>query len=159
MKKTVIIIIAVIYVASVLIVNFFGLDSSYFVENIYVSNIECESITLYSGHGAGEKIESDKVIKETKYFKFAFIDGNYGLNNLNENPNAVVLNCRVYPDNATNKNLKFAIDKKDSLYYFDEAKRTLVVFEGGIDITVVIMAADGYGAKQTVDIYSKVIND
>ena len=50
MKKTFIIIILAVYIASIAIVNFFGLEIKVFDGITYVERIECATITVRNGN-------------------------------------------------------------------------------------------------------------
>ena len=48
MKKTIVIVIILIYIASIAVVNFFGLEVKVFDGITYVESIQCNSITVHN---------------------------------------------------------------------------------------------------------------
>lgn len=99
MKKTVIIAIGIIYLASILIVNFFGLEMIGFESNQYVSSIEVTGIVV----DRDEKTEVRQQQEEdgTVWYRFLFVEGG---------ENTVLIEYTVAPDNASNKKLDFVYD-------------------------------------------------
>lgn len=99
MKKSVVILIAVIYVAAVALVSFFGLQFKVFEEIVYVESIEI----LNEG------------LKDSNTF------GKYAVVTLDENGEAMYqIEYRVRPDNATNQSVNFVYDKQTQGVSVDE---------------------------------------
>lgn len=133
MKKSVIILIAIIYVASIALVSFFGLQYQTFFEIVYAESIELldENITTN---------------KETGEHTVKITDGSYSYQ----------IKYRVHPDNVTDNDVVFVYDEEkaeqlsitvseDGLVKFENQKRGT--------ITVTIMTADGR-ASTTLKIYA-----
>ena len=92
MKKSVIIVIALIYVAAIALVSFIGLNPKIYNQNVYV-----EGIT----------ISSDRIIE-----KYQGEDSIYFINEFNaDGTRTVKLDCEVTPDNATNKKINYVLEK------------------------------------------------
>lgn len=129
MKKSVVIIIGVIYGLSIILVTLFGLKHKTFNEIIYVSQVEIiEEKASYSGDG-------------TKYIVLYPDD---------EGNRQYQLNWVVSPENATNDKVTFNYDKQKSHVSVDENGLVTFTAKGSIDIT--ITAADGTSQSDTIKI-------
>ena len=129
MKKSVVIIIGVIYALSIVFVTLFGLKHNSFNEIIYVSQVEIiEENASYSSNG-------------TKYLM------------LTPDENGVCqyqLVWTVSPDNATNSNVTFNYDKQKNYVSVDE--NGLVTFTSQGAVIVTITAADGTSNSDTIQL-------
>jgi hypothetical protein len=132
MKKSVIVLIGVIYILAVAIVSFFGLQIETFNETIYVNNIECTN-----------EVSETHIIDGVKYIIVDYVDDA-------DNPTAVQLEWRVYPDNASRKIVKFAYDETSDVAEVN-AMGTVIFHKKGA-ITVYIMATDGSSKSVTVKV-------
>ena len=142
MKKVVIIIIGIIYIASVFIVNVFGLQMEVFKPTVYQERIECNTITVHSGAGREQTIDYGSLKDGVKYFSVKFIKGDYTLENLETNPNTIELNIIVYPENATNKNVVITCEDKTS-YVLNAAERKITFLKSPVGCLIYIYSADG----------------
>lgn len=160
MKKVVILVIGLIYIASVFIVNFFGLEIKIFEGTTYVERIEVESLRVYDLTGAGldqtvttarvEEEENFVTIKGKKYYQYDFTftpapEGTeYTKDNIEQNPNTVSLAIRVLPDNADKKGVQFIFDDVATEEYavFKEETNTVIFLQPG-RIRLKIKAVDG----------------
>lgn len=137
MKKSVIILIAVIYVASIGIVSFFGLNPKTFGEEVLISSIEITDSTL-------EIIDGVKTVR------------------IKPDENGVIqykINYTIGPENATDPAVNFIYDRSDPCVTIDE-ETGIVTFDktqmlpGGSSITITIEAAKG-DAQDTIKINAK----
>lgn len=129
MKKSVVIIIAVIYGLSIIVVTLFGLQHKSFNEIVYVSQIEIiEENASYHQDGS-------KYIMITP-------DESGGCQ--------YQLVWMVTPDNATNKDVTFNYDTQKSYVTVDE--NGLVTFTNQGSVTITITAADGTSQSDTIQI-------
>ena len=113
MKKSVAILIGIIYIASIFIINLFGLKMSVYNEKHSVAKIECVNKagdgvvtgkTLYPVNGASTPRDQ---WQEIMYIAIKF-EGAASINDSGQVTGTnFLLQMRVYPDNATNKNLTF----------------------------------------------------
>lgn len=135
MKKSTLIIIALVYVASIVIISLFGMRAYVYTEVIPVMHIEClnstdaKSEVYYSG--------DMKVIK----VKFTTPGDRETLTGT-----MLQLSYRVTPDNATNKEVKFVYtENKRAEFVKDENGRDLglILFTGEVVLKIKIMATDG----------------
>lgn len=155
MKKTVIIAILLIYLGSIVLVNFFGLKVKNFEGTKYVENIDCE-VVVRRDEDTDVRTAKDPVDTATTWHIFNFISGSYSPDELESNPNVVSLNYHVYPENADNRGVKLVYDKEAAaqICAVNETNMTLVFFASG-GLTVEIVAADGSNIKETLFIYAK----
>ncbi|MBO7341049.1 MAG: hypothetical protein J6U87_00030 [Clostridia bacterium] len=129
MKKSVVILIALIFIASVVAVSFFGLQFKTFDEIVYVESIEI----------LNEDVELDDTGMP---FVVVFPDAN-GVRQYQ-------IKWRVHPDNATDDGVSFAYDSQGGAVTIDE--NGVVTFQTRGGVTVQIIAKDG-SAKTTMTIY------
>ena len=162
MKKTIVALILVVYIASIAIVNFFGLEIKIFDGTTYVSGIQCDQIILRS---EGERLLTPAGYDgDTPIFIFEFIPSADGSEytdspeSLLHNPNAVELDYVVLPYDADNTTVKFEYDEDamDGVAVFREDIRTLVFLKPGKMFTITIKATDGSNKSTSVKIYGKV---
>lgn len=129
MKKSVVILIAVIYVASIAVVTFFGLKHNTFFEDVKVTDVTIvnEGIRYTKG---GEKyivLPSDRTTFQIEY--------------------------TILPDNAINKKVAFIYDEQNTAATVDD--NGLVTFNRSGSITVYVTATDGNGASDKIIIRRK----
>ncbi len=130
MKKSVVMMIGIIYVLSVALVSFFGLQYKIYNEKVYVERIEILNSDI--------KIDGD--------------GGKYVTIRPNENGDRIYqLEWRVYPDNATNKAIDFIYDTQNTNVTVDEATGVITFQKKGA-IQIQIMATDGSGVSETIEI-------
>ena len=154
--------IIVVYILSIVAVNFFGLQIKQFEGKIYVNRIDYE-LRLIREENADDP-EADDITdiadteETTKIYKtFKYVPGDYTKDNLSENPNAVFIQPRCYPDDADNKRVKYEYDatgEEKGRFYFDKATGTVYFFRGNRALTIRIVAADGSGVSTTLTIFA-----
>ena len=156
MKKTVIIAILIIYLGSIVVVNFFGLKVKNFEGTKYVEQITCSVV-----HRGAEGMEIAEVPDTSEpditWCIFDFIPGAYSPDDLEGNPNVVQLDYHVYPENADNRKVKLVYDEAaaEDVCVINENNMT-VVFFAPMGITVEIVAADGSNVKESLFLYPRV---
>ena len=131
MKKSVVIIIALIYVASVALVSFFGLQFKVFEEVIPVERVEITNEGQKHSETQGDYI----VIKPD-----------------DKGERRVKIDYRVYPDDASNAEVDFAYEEREGVTV-DEFG--VVTFDGPGVIKVKIIAKDGSNAEDSLLIVAK----
>ena len=135
MKKSVVILIALIYIASIALVSFFGLQYQTFFEVVYTTDVELLNEDIKVSE-AGEKYV---VIRPDANGEYVY-----------------QIRYRVHPDNATNSDVKFVYDheqaEKLSITVSDEG---VVKFTRKGVITVQILAQDGSGASATLKLIAR----
>ncbi len=147
MKKATIILIAIVYLASIVIISIFGMKSVVYDEIIPVTEIQCLNKT-------DEKTEvttsgNRKLIK-VKYTTPGDAESLTGT--------MVQLMWRVLPDDATTKGVKFVYDENLTRATFvkDEAGNELglILFTGKVVLNVRIMSTDGSRVYTDVTIWA-----
>ena len=146
MKKSVVILIAVIYVASIFIINLFGMQMKiynqfYPVENIVCLNETEENVTVtsmeYPINGFNKPFINIKYI-EVPFTTPADIETNTGT--------MLFLQLRAYPDNCTNKKFKFIdlFENPDVQFYKDESgqENGLILFKERGAALIKVMSLD-----------------
>lgn len=126
MKKSVVIIIAVIYVASIAIVTFFGLKHNTFFDDIPLEKVEIVN------EGINYTRDGQKYIV------------------INPGENTFQIEYIVSPENAVNKNVNFIIDEQSTIATVDE--NGLVTFNKMGSVIVYVVADDGYGASDQIEV-------
>ena len=131
MKKSVVIIIALIYVASIALVSFFGLQFKVFEEVKPVERIEITN--------AGQKYSESL--------------GDYIVIYPNEKgERRVKIDYHVYPNDATNTSVDFAYEEVD---YATVDEYGVVTFTSPGALKVRVIATDGSNAEDTILIIAK----
>ena len=151
MKKSVLIIILVIYVASIMFIGFFGMeialfDEKLYVEQIIVTNETCEQYSVHDSESEG-----------ITYITF-FYDNSYeGDWQSGYNPNTVILGYRVVPEDATNRSVSFSYDENydGGNPYGEVTENGIVRFKRWGSITVTITALDGSSTKTRVTVVAR----
>lgn len=159
MKKTIIIVILVVYIASIAVVNFFGLKIKEFDHVEYVQEIKCESITVLNENPVTVGMHKEPAEGEIPEFRFPFVKGDYTTDpaSLASNPNVVRINYEVLPHLADDSQIAFEFDKEGyaDIVYFDEGTQTFVFLKRLKRIEVTIKATDGSNVKTTIKIMGK----
>lgn len=135
MKKSVVIIIALIYVASIALVSFFGLQFKVFNEVIPVERVEITNKTT----------DADKLQTVPSLGDCIVIYPN------EKGELRYQINYRVHPDDATNAEVTFALDG----YNASIDQNGVVVFTDNGYAKIRVIAADGTNAEDTITIIAR----
>ena len=131
MKKSVVILIALIYIASIAIVSFFGLQFKVFDAVVSVERIEL--------------LNSESFEESETWGKYVIIrpdpNGQYRYH----------IEYRVYPDNASNPKVEFTFDKSSAPNVTVD-ENGLVTFSSRGMVKVYIIATDGSNIQETITI-------
>ena len=132
MKKSVVILIALIFIASVVLVSFYGLQFKVFDEIVYVESIEILEENLKINDQGQQYVvirpdENGVIQYQIKY--------------------------RVHPDNATEDSVTFVYDNQNPNVSVDE-NGVVTFLEGGSAITVQVKAKDG-SASASITIFAR----
>jgi len=165
MKKTIVIVLLVVYIASIAVVNFFGLEIKIFDGITYVQEIKCNSVTVQNENPV--TLESKQMLGGKQLFIFEFIpaDENNPYTTDDEsiinNPNAVQINYEVFPHLANETGVKFEYDKEtnDGAVVFHELSRTFVFLKPNRAVTVTIRATDGSNVATQIVLMGRVPKD
>lgn len=140
MKKSTVILIAIVYVASIVIVSIFGLKAKIYSEVIPVTAIECQNTTTK------DIVVEDDYGKTIIYAKLKTDDLDY----IETEDGSIVggtmieIKYRVLPDNASNKKVKYVYREEydNGLIHFQKGAPVVLFTEAGI-FTIKVMATDG----------------
>ena len=162
MKKTIVIIILAVYIASIAIVNFFGLEIKIFDGVTYVSSIQCDTVTFLGAGGA--ELQPTSYVgtnSDIPLFVFDFIpaaeDAPYTTEDesLVTNPNVIQLNYEILPHLATDKGVKYEYDESAGVAVFHELSHSFIFLKPGKIVTITIRATDGSNAQSKVSIMAR----
>lgn len=134
MKKSVIIIIGVIYIASIVLIGFFGMKITAYDEILYVTKIECLNQNATTS--------SDGTL--TLMF-------NYDSSKSPEE-NVLQIEWKVYPEDASNKRVAFVYDVDSKVGSVDKYGRVFLKKKGLL--LVYIQSTDGSAVGKTLQIIS-----
>ena len=162
MKKTIVIVILVVFIASIAVVNFFGLEIKQFDGITYVEEILCESITVQNQNSV--TLEPKQNIGGKPVFIFDFVTAPEGDPYTTEdesivrNPNAVQINYEVFPHLADETGVRFEYDEEamEGVVVFHELSRTFVFLQPNRAITVTIKAIDGSNKSTQIVIMGRI---
>ena len=152
MKKTVVLAIFIAYIASILIVQFFGLKVVEMKGNIYISAIEVSGME-YTNRDGIEDYKYKEVVqlkdsngKLKDHYAGYFYPGTYDETpeSLATNPNRVKILYQIVPYDASNQEISYAFDEKsiqDAVYFDQETKE--FVFLKPRSVHVILSSLDG----------------
>ena len=135
MKKSTLIMIAIVYIASIVIISIFGMKSVVYNEVIPVTKIECLNVT---DDKTEVEYDGDTNVISVQYKR----PGNAEI----LSGTMVQLSWRVLPDNASNKKVKFVHNQTTRAEFVkDEAGNEvgLILFTGKVVLNIKIMSTDG----------------
>jgi hypothetical protein len=162
MKKTIVIILLVVYIASIAVVNFFGLEVKVFDGVTYVQQIQCNNVTVRNENSV--TLEPKQMLGGKPLFIFDFVpapeDDPYTSEDesILNNPNAVQINYEVFPHLANETGVKFEydIETNEGVVVFHELSRTFVFLKPNRAVTVTIRAIDGSNVSTQIVLMGRV---
>lgn len=109
MKKSTLIIIGIVYLASIALISFFGMKVTVYSKVINVESVECINTT--------DNAKNITVVVENgiKTIKIPFVES---FDIVSKTGTFVQLFARALPDNATNKNVDYEKDPLDTRFEF-----------------------------------------
>ena len=144
MKKTVIIAIVVVYLASILVVNFFGLQMVVSSPTVYVDQIVMNEIDHVGGAETWSAPPDDDGLVS---YRFRFVAGDYTVDNLEYNPNVVKLDYVVLPEKATNKDVDILYPPEVADSIVVNKEEGTITFLKRVTVKITLLAKDGSLAK------------
>lgn len=153
MKKSVVICIAIIFLASIVAINFFGMKTSVYNLVVPVESVECINITDRDrGITVTNKGDNgDKYIR-LKFEQACVKDEN---NNITTYGTMLTLIHKVYPENASEQKVKYIYSKRNSFEFMQDGngiENGMILFYSKASFDVQIMSIDGRQAYTTVSI-------
>ena len=153
MKKSVVICIAIVYIASVVVISFFGMKVAVYNKDIPVTSVACinendaERGVSISQNSKGEMVVSVKFTTPA--------DTSSGT------PTGTILQLftRVAPDNASNKDVKFVYTPNSNIEFYkigDKENGLILFYAAPVSMRVTIMADDGRNASTQIIIRSYI---
>lgn len=147
MKKSTLIIIMIIYIASIVVINFFGLSVKVYNEVINVTSIECFN----------ETDDQATVQTNSKGIKELVIDYNKlhtDVDSEGKEYKLYMLQIRVIPDNATYKSFRLAGEHRNIKFAKDGNGRDtgIIMFYGKAFVDVKIISTDGQNITTNLSI-------
>ena len=117
MKKSIVIIIGVIYIASIIFIGFFGMKMTAYNPTIYATKIECTN-------------DEVKPKEDYKYI-LAYYDPSKPASE-----NVYQILWKVYPEDCTNKKVVFVYDKDSEVASVDDFGRVWIKKSGIFYVTI-----------------------
>ncbi len=143
MKKSTLIIIFTVFVASILFINFFGLNANIYNENVPVTNIQIK--TPIDGYITGsENQQIAKILTE-----FTTIGS---LNNGNPEGTFIFLEATAFPNNSSNSNLDYFYDEisNPNIEIYKINNGVFVFFKEETEVLFTIKSQDGRNIQKQV---------
>ncbi len=164
MKKTIVIIILAVYIASIAVVNFFGLEIKMFDSITYVTSIQCDTV-LFHGDNSKELTPSQYVGKDgnTPLFIFDFIPADLenpyttDIESVTKNPNIIQLNYEVMPHLADESGVKFEYDEAAGVAVFHDLSTSFVFIQPNKLFTITVRATDGSNVSTQICIMGRLV--
>lgn len=148
MKKINLIIIGIVFVASVVFISVFGMKIMIYNGIVPVTKVECLN-----------QSDGKSIVSEDEYGKLIEVEFTTPGNAETQTGTMLQLTYRVYPDNATKKKVKYVYNRELTRVKMvtDESGNELglFLFSGKCYFKVQIMATDGSGICDTVTIWVK----
>ena len=157
MKKVLVILILAVYIASIAVVNFVGIQSVPRDSTNYVTSIQCESILFL---GDNNKEIAPTYLGTTPLYTFDFISAESGepYNRYDENnPNILSISWMVLPFNA-DKNVEFIYDEEAGVAYYHENSKSFIFMKSGM-LDVIIKATDGSDTTTKITFWARSAED
>ena len=142
MKKTTIIAIFLVYLASILIVQFFGLQVVEMQGKEYVSEIVVQSLQLTNR--TAEQNQEVKLLQEDDpsidfCYAFKFIRGDEpytaDAESIAQNPNRIKINYEVKPYNAADKTVRFVYENSNVIF-LEETNEFVFLKKSGVTMNM-----------------------
>ena len=129
MKKTTIIVICVVYLLSILAVQFFGIPYSFPESGEYIESIQIESVSLSNrGVGFDNTVTEKTNSKGVRIFEFNFIpaeDGNEyttDADSIAQNPNRIKITYKVLPEGVSQGGIKIYLSDENGVVLLDKTE-------------------------------------
>ena len=149
MKKSTLLVIGILYIASIVAISVFGLKTVIWDVVIPVKSIEC--LNQSDDHADVSLTDDGKKFIKIKYEEPGVIDDGV--------PKGTMLQLlwRVLPDNATNKEVRFVYNKDLTRVNFvknkDGKELGLILFTGKVKLDLQIVSTDGTRVVEDIVIW------
>ncbi|MBQ7308435.1 MAG: hypothetical protein IJW82_07930 [Clostridia bacterium] len=115
MRKATLMFILIVFVGSIMIVNFFGLNTKVYDKFIYVDNISIASVNV----SPGLKLVSSRLNSEDGIW-YIKVEYEKGYKERTGEDQLIMITPRCYPDNASEKSIKVNYNTDKVGYRFEE---------------------------------------
>ena len=166
MKKTVVVIILVVYLASIAVVNFFGLEIKQYDGETYVGSIDVSDV-IFLGNG-NKHLSQDIMSDGSLYYVFDYIppadgDVEYSKDDL-ENRNMVRLDFILTSEEGQilsydDGRIDYIYSEDSGVAFFHDGTGSFVFLKPNQLFTITLKATDGHGAKTQVTIMAAYPQD
>lgn len=149
MKKSTLMVIGIIYIASIVVISVFGLKTVIWDVVIPVKSIEC--LNTSDDRSAVEETDDGKKFIKIKYGEPGVIEDGV--------PKGTMLQLlwRVLPDNATTKEVRFVYNQELTRVNFvknnDGQELGLILFTGKVKFDLQIVSTDGTRVVEDIVIW------
>ena len=162
MKKTIVVIILAVYIASIAVVNFFGLEIKVFDGITYVTSIQCDTVTLQNENSV--ELDPETYLGDVPLFVFDFTPSADGSEYTKEdesiltNPNVLQLNYEVFPHLADDAEVRYDFDEgaMEGFVVYHETSRSFIFLKPNKIFTITIKAMDGSNVSTQVSIMGRL---
>lgn len=162
MKKTILILILVVYIASIAVVNFFGLEVKVFDGVTYVTEIRCNTVTVQNENSV--VLEPSQIYKGAPLFVFDFIPAPENSPYTEEdesiltNPNRIQIIPEVFPHEADNTHVNFEFDAEamSGKVVFHEYSRSFIFLKPNAMYRITIRSTDGSNISTVLYIMGRI---
>ena len=161
MKKTIVILILVIYVASIAVVNFFGLEIKQYDGETYIGSIEVSDM-LFLGNN-NTPLMPQLMADGSLYYVFDYVPPEEGIEYSMDDPNnrnMVRLDFILVSEEG--QTLPYDDGKIDYIYstdsgvaFFHDGTGSFVFLKPNQLFTITLKATDGHGAKTQVTVMAR----
>lgn len=149
MKKSTLLVIGILYIASIVAISVFGLKTVIWDVVIPVKSIEC--LNQSDDHADVSLTEDGKKFIKIKYEEPGVIEDGVPTGTM------VQLLWRVLPDNATNKEVRFVYNTNLTRVNFvknkDGKELGLILFTGKVKLDLQIVSTDGTRVVEDIVIW------
>lgn len=137
MKKSVIVMILIIYIASIVVIGFFGVKISTFNVTLYVQDIQLLNEDVIPDPNGVDRY----IVITFEPYEFE-----------TDNPNYVQLMWKIIPENATYRDVTFehAENSRATVNEFGT-----VIFTGKTTITIYITSTDGTNVREKIKVVAR----
>ncbi len=157
MKKTVIIAIFLVCLASIVALQFFGAPATVPPSGVYIDRIEITGVSL--SNRTAEQTDEVTYSEKLGYYWFTFIpceNGSYTRSeeSLASNPNRVKIEYVLYPEDADKSFLQYVLNNNDAVVLCEETDE-VVFLKANIKLTLTLKESKAnQDAQKSVTIFA-----
>lgn len=161
MKKTVVVIILAIFIASVAVVNFFGLEVKQYDGETYIGSIEVSDMLFLGDNNT--PLQPQLMADGSLYYVFDYIPPAEGVEYLRDDPqnrNMVRLDFIIVSEEGQtlpydDGTIDYLYSTESGVAFFHDGTGSFVFLKPNQLFTITLKATDGHGAKTQVTIMAR----